>query len=72
MVFFVMAYPIASLLVGVCFRPQLLDAQEEAHSVSHLVDAHLLEDLLIYFQEVRAIDVVPAKYLLVLAALDAP
>ena len=64
-------YPIPPLLVRIRLCAQLLDAQEQADAVADLVDAHLLEHLLVDLEQVLAIDVVLAEDLLVLAALDA-
>lgn len=66
------SYPCPPGRVGVYLCPQLLDAQEQAHSVAHPFDAHLLQQLLVQLQEVLAINFVVAEYLLVLAPLDAP
>lgn len=66
------AYPIPLLLVRVCFCPQLLNAEEQSYSIANLIDAHLLEDVLVHLQQVLAIDVVFSEQLLIFAAFDAP
>lgn len=63
-------YPITLLLVGVRFRPQLLDTEEEANAIADFVDSHLFQHLLVHFEKVFAIDVVLPEELLVLATFD--
>lgn len=64
-------YPIPLLLVCVGLCPELLDAEEQTHTIANLLDAHLLEDLLVHLEQVLAVDVVFPEHLLVVAALDA-
>jgi hypothetical protein len=65
-------HPVSFFLVRIRLCPQLLDAEEQAHTISYLLDAHLLENLLIHLQQVLAIDVILAEYPLVLAAFYTP
>lgn len=64
-------HSIPLLLAGDGLCPELLNAEEQAYSVADLLDAHLLEDILVHLKEVLAIDVVFPEELLVLAATDA-
>ena len=54
-------HSIPLLLIGIGFRPQFLDVQEQPYSVPYLVDAHLLEHSLVHLQQVLSIDVVLSK-----------
>jgi hypothetical protein len=50
--------PIPFLLIRICFGSELLDVQEESHTVTDLVYAHLLQDSLVHLQQVLAIDII--------------
>lgn len=60
------------LLAGDGLCPQLLNAEEQAYPVANLLNAHLLEDILVHLKEVLAIDMVLPEELLVLATANAP
>jgi hypothetical protein len=59
-------------LLHVCIRlgPEFLDAQEQADPIADLLDAHLLENLLIHLEQVLTVYVVFPEELLVLSALN--
>lgn len=63
-------YPIPLLLVGICLRPELLDAHEQAHTVTNFVDAHFLQDGLVHLQQVLSINIIFLEQLFIGATVD--
>jgi hypothetical protein len=67
-----MAYSISLLLVGICFRPKLLDSEEESNSVPDLINAYLLQYRLVHLKKVLSIYIILPEQLLIFTTVDTP
>ena len=67
-----MAYSISLLLVGIGFRPKLLDSEEESNSVPDFINSYLLQYRLIHLKKVLSIYIVLPEQLLIFPTVDTP
>lgn len=51
-------HPITFFQISQCFGPQLFDRNKDTHSITNLLDAHILQDILVAFEEVISVEIV--------------
>ena len=68
----IMTHSISLLLVGIGFRPKLLDSEKESNAIANLIDAHLLQYHLIHLKKILSINVIFPKQLLIFTTADTP